>query len=295
MPLLFWQHLAAGLSWSQAFIIPILFGNVSSLVEVTTSLAANNHGYGAFADGELGMNLIGLDEIDLPRADEHVARLANFGVIALRTIVQSVITDYLLMTVEHAVKRVNMGVVVDAGALALACIAFGQSVDGEAVIWILVKKQILGPSLGWHAIWPLLRCGDHFGIGEKLGEYRSQGVPSLVEVRFLSEESAGFAYEALQTIFTSRLRLSGRLGRNFHFASLLLDRLIILLRWLVSRRMRSRVEARAVVPENFTLVVIRQLELEKAFNGMGILRIAVGIVGGKDELVAADLFDRITR
>src|SRR5215468_9297872 len=202
MPLLFWQHLAAGLSWSQAFIVPILFGNVSSLVEVTASLAANNHGNGAFADGELGVNLIGLDEINLPRANEYVTRLANFGIIGLRAIVQPVVTNHLLMTVEHAIERVNMGVVMDAGALALARIAFGQSVDGEAVIWILVKKQILGPSLGWHAIWPLLRCGDHFGIGQKLGEYRPQGIPSLVEVRFLSEESAGFAYEALQTIFT---------------------------------------------------------------------------------------------
>src|SRR5262245_27102546 len=165
MPLLFWQHLATGLSWSQAFIVPILFGNVSSLVEVTTSLAANNHDYGAFADGELGMNLIVLDEIDLPRADEHVALIANFVVIGLRAIVQSVIANHFLMTVEHAVKRVNMGVVVDAGALALARIAFGQSVDSEAIIWILVKKQILSPPIGWHTIRPLLRCGDDFGIG----------------------------------------------------------------------------------------------------------------------------------
>src|SRR5215510_6705941 len=257
MPLLFWQHLAAGLSWSQAFIIPILFGNVSSLVEVTTSLAANNHGYGAFADGELGVNLIGLDEIDLPRADEHVARLANFGVIGLRAIVQPVITNHFLMTVEHAIERVDMGVVVDAGTLALARIAFGQSVDGEAIIRILVKKQIFGPPVGWHTIRPLLRCRDDFRIGKKLSEYRPQGVPTFVEVRFVGEESAGFAYEALQTIFTSRLRLSGRLGMGFHFASLLLDRLILLLRWPVSRRLRSCVKAGAVVPENFALVVIR--------------------------------------
>src|SRR5215471_9732885 len=106
------------------------------------------------------------------------------------------------MTVEHAIERVNMGVVMDAGALALARITFGQSVDSEAIIWILVKKQILGPPIGWHTIRPLLRCGDDFGIGQKLGEYRPQGIPSLVGVRFLSEESAGFAYEELQTIFT---------------------------------------------------------------------------------------------
>src|SRR5215813_2218299 len=255
MPLLFGQHRAAGLSRSQALVVTILFGNIASLIEVTASLAANNYSNGAFADGELGVNLIGLDEIDLSRADEHVARLANFGVIGLRAIVQAVVTNHLLMTVEHAIERVNMGVVVDAGALALARIAFGQSVDGEAVIWILVKKQILGPSLGWHAIWPLLRCRDHFRIGEKLGEYGSQGVPSLVEVRLLSEEGAGFAHKAPHGIFCLCLRLSGRLG--FHSSSLLLDRLILLLCRLVSCRLRSCVEAGAVIPENLSLVVIR--------------------------------------
>ena len=69
------------------------------------------------------------------------------------------------MTVEHAIERVDMSVVVDAGALALARIAFGQSVDGEAVIRILVKKQIFGPPVRWHAIRPLLRCGYDFRIG----------------------------------------------------------------------------------------------------------------------------------
>src|SRR5215471_1786152 len=194
------QHLAAGLPRSQAFVVTILLWDIASLVEVAPSLAADNHGNSAFAHGELGVNLVGLDEIDLPRADEHVARLANFGVIGLRAIVQPVVTNHVLMTVEHAIERVDMGVVMDAGTLALARVAFGQSVDGEAVIRILVKKQIFGPPVGWHTIRPLLRCGDHFRIGEKLGEYRSQGVPSLVEVRFLSEEGAGFAYEALQTI-----------------------------------------------------------------------------------------------
>src|SRR5262245_50185595 len=92
------QHLAAGLSRSQAFVVTIFLRNIASLVEVTASLAANNHGNGAFANGELGVNLIGFDEIDLPRADEQVARLANLGVIGLRAIVQPVVTNHFLMT-----------------------------------------------------------------------------------------------------------------------------------------------------------------------------------------------------
>src|SRR5262245_21383068 len=111
------------------------------------------------------------------------------------------------MAVEHAVECVNMGMVVDACAPALPRVAFGQSVDRKAVIRILVKKQILGPPVGWLAIRPPLGCGDDVGIGQKFGEYRPQGVPTLVEVRFLSEERAGFAYEALHGIFTLCLRL----------------------------------------------------------------------------------------
>src|SRR5262245_29647128 len=174
-PLIFWQHLAASLPRSQAFIVTIFFRNIASLIEVAASLAANDHGNGAFADGDLGVNFIGLDEVDLSRADEDVARLANLGVVRLRAIVQPVVTDYLLMTVEHPVERINMGVVVDARALTLPRFAFGQSVDGEAIIGILVKKQILGAPVRWHAIRPLLRCGDDFRIGQKLGEYRPQG------------------------------------------------------------------------------------------------------------------------
>src|SRR5262249_60928693 len=115
------------------------------------------------------------------------------------------------MTVEHAIERVNMGVVVDAGALALTRIAFGQPVDSEAVIWILVKKQILGPPIGWHTIRPLLRRSDDFRIGEKLGAYGSQSVPSLGEVRLLSEKGPGFAHQAPQGILCLWLRLHGPL------------------------------------------------------------------------------------
>ena len=46
-------------------------------LELAAFLAANNHGNGAFADGDLGMNLIGLDEVDLSRADEDVAALPD--------------------------------------------------------------------------------------------------------------------------------------------------------------------------------------------------------------------------
>src|SRR5918995_4241455 len=67
--LIFWQHLAAGLPRSQAFIVTIFFRNIASLIEVAASLAANNHGNSAFADRDFGVNLIGLDQIDLPRAD----------------------------------------------------------------------------------------------------------------------------------------------------------------------------------------------------------------------------------
>ncbi len=99
------------------------------------------------------------------------------------------------------------------------CVAFGQPVDGKAVIRILVKKQILCSPVRRHAIRPLLRCRDYVRIGQKLGEYRPQGIPTLVEVRFLSEEHTGFTHEALHGIFTLRLQLSCRLGfhlyRNF--------------------------------------------------------------------------------
>src|SRR5437773_6162474 len=51
--LVFWQHLARGLSRSQAFIVTILFRNIASLIELAAFLAANNHGNGAFTDGDL--------------------------------------------------------------------------------------------------------------------------------------------------------------------------------------------------------------------------------------------------
>ena len=93
---------------------------------------------------------------DLSGADEHVAALPDFGVVRLRAIVEPVVTDHFLMSVEHAVECVNMGVVVDASAPALPRVAFGQSVDGKAVIRILVKKQILCSPVRRHAIRPVL-------------------------------------------------------------------------------------------------------------------------------------------
>ena len=77
-----------------------------------------------------------------------------------------------------------------------------------------------------------------------------------------------------------------------------MDRLLadfVILGFCASGVFRGAVKARAVVPKDFALFVVGQGKFEKALDRVGILRIAVRIIGGKDQLVAAELCDGVAR
>src|ERR1041385_5382580 len=78
------QHFARSLARAEAFVITVFLREVAALIEIAAFLAANDHCHGALADGDLGVDFVGLHQIDLARVDEHVARLANLGVVARR-------------------------------------------------------------------------------------------------------------------------------------------------------------------------------------------------------------------
>jgi hypothetical protein len=75
------QHLARCLARAEAFVIFVFLRDVAALIKVAAFLAADDHRNGAFADCELGMNFVGLHEINFSGADEHVACLPNLGVV----------------------------------------------------------------------------------------------------------------------------------------------------------------------------------------------------------------------
>ena len=53
--------------------------------------------------------------------------------------------------------------------------------------------------------------------------------------------------------------------------------------------LRQPVQPRAIVPENFLSAFIRHtVHLEKLFHCMGKIGVAMGIVGGENDLVVAD-------
>src|SRR5688572_417435 len=66
---------------------------------------------------------------------------------------------------------------------------------------------------------------------------------------------------------------------------------LIILDFLRFERIRGVVKARTIVPENLALVVVGQRKLEKTLHGVRIIGIAVRIVGGKHQLIAAEFFD----
>src|SRR6186997_3433993 len=137
---MFREHLATGLPRTEAFVIFIFFGDVTALVEVTPLLTADNHSDGAFTDGKLGVNFIRLYQVDLSRADEHITRFANLGVVRLRAVIEPVIADDSFASVEHAVKSVDVCMIVNACALTMPGVSLGEPVNRKAVIGIFVKQ-----------------------------------------------------------------------------------------------------------------------------------------------------------
>ena len=86
------------------------------------------------------MNFIRLNQVDFARTNEHVAALADLCIVGFRAIVEAIITHDSLPAVEHAVQRVDMRVIMNARALAVPGLAFGEAVDRKAVIGIFVEK-----------------------------------------------------------------------------------------------------------------------------------------------------------
>src|SRR5262249_45854904 len=175
---------------------------VSSLIEAAALLAADDDRDRALADGDLGMNLVGPDEIDLARADEHVARLFDHRVAGLAAVVEALVALDALAAVEHAVERVDVRVIMDARApaVSLARRSLGESVDREAEVRVFVEKQILRAAFGRDAVGPAPRGFLHLGIGKQLGQDRAERCPALLRIALFGEQRPGFLDEALKRV-----------------------------------------------------------------------------------------------
>src|SRR5437899_7486107 len=123
--IIFWQHLTWRLPRAQALVVFVFLRNVPALIELAAFLAADDHCDRSFADSDFGVNLVRFHKIDFSGADEHIAALTNFGISGLRAVIEPIVAHDPLTPVEHAIKRIDMRVIVDACALTLARISFG--------------------------------------------------------------------------------------------------------------------------------------------------------------------------
>src|SRR5581483_2111491 len=196
------EHLHRRLARAEALVVLVFLRIVSSLIEAAALLAADDDRDRALADGDLRVNLVRADEIDLAGADEHVARLFDHSVVGLAAVVEAIVALDALVPVEHAVERIDVSVVVDAraSAVSLPGLALGEPVDREAEVRVFVEKQILGAAVSRDAVGPMFRSRLHFGIGEQLGERRRELRPTLFRIALAREQRARFLDEALKRV-----------------------------------------------------------------------------------------------
>ena len=59
------------------------------------------------------------------------------------------------MAVQHAIQCVDVRVIVNARALTLPRVTFGQAVYGKTIVGIFIEQQVFRPPIGGNTVRPV--------------------------------------------------------------------------------------------------------------------------------------------